>query len=525
MDISKIENLEILTSYDEVFIDKENLASFLNGEFQYIDALLLSLISFDQMEANSVRDWSRALFKEKPRVLQHINKTKPFNRHGRLISWKFLLSNFINDGISNFNLDYAFVKIYKVLLLTNNYQNSDGYNVEHEFVNGFLSNYRDNYLNQCYRASIIFLEKLDEKVNERFYTAFGINIEDYCRVLHFIIFFYKKKMKIKLIPTIEIPNLYLDIKEISKIFHIDTNIINRILNIISFDIECGANFSKETLKDNYEFSLFRNKPFIKLSEENYLAIDGKLVEDLMFNNLFYKIKDLYGEKDNSFLKHFGEIFESYVQEITTFGASNSVKNKYIVIPEFSYKYKKNKLKSPDLLIYNEKEKSLIVIEIKSSRYLGRVIEGNNDIESVNLSLDKTVFNPWKQAISSITKIIEVKANENVSNTEKFIIVSVSMNDFPMLAHPIEILNKQGERLTDMFFSMGIEAYEVLVELLSSDSDFSLYQILKSYNNYKGKMSIKTYLARLKKKTRCEINPFLEKIKHSTINMIKISMLQ
>ncbi|MFK3659252.1 hypothetical protein ACI2I2_01855 [Scandinavium sp. NPDC088450] len=516
MDISKLVNFGVLTSFKDVFKENEDASFYLDSDFNYIDALLLSLMSFDEKEKDNVWMWSKMFFLSNVEALHHINNTKPFNRRGRLIAWKFLLANFNLSQNDNFDFDTRFLKIYKTLLAVNDRKN-DSLNVEHEFINGFIFNYRDNYLSQCYRASLIFLEKIDHNVAERFYNSFGITLKDYCKVLHCVIVYYKNNFTMKCVPKVIVSNVFLDINKVCNFYHIDKAILDKVMDVISFDVEDGVAFSKENIQDDYAFSLFRDKPFIKMYDGCYLPVDGKLVEDLMFNNLFYKIKDLYCDGDVAFLNHFGEVFESYIQGITISEAMNSIINKYIVIPEFSYKYKKNILKSPDILIYNEKEKSLIVIEIKSSKYLGGVIESNNNIESIDASLEKIAIKPWEQAVKSLGRLREVKASEYVNDAEKVIFVAVSMNDFPMLWNKFEIKGEEGVNLTNAFFSMGMEAYENLVELLSLDVGFSLYQILIAYNGVKDKMSMKTYLARLKKKNMRNANPFREKVKYSTIN--------
>ena len=50
----------------------------------------------------------------------------------------------------------------------------------------------------------------------------------------------------------------------------------------------------------------------------------------------------------------------------------------IYIEEFEFLYKRNKLKSPDIIIFDKKENILLAIEVKSSRVLNSI---SNHIKS------------------------------------------------------------------------------------------------------------------------------------------------
>ena len=71
-----------------------------------------------------------------------------------------------------------------------------------------------------------------------------------------------------------------------------------------------------------------------------------------------------------------------------------------------------------------------------------------------------------------------------------------MNDFPLILENIVFTGPAGEDISSSFFSMNIEAYEVLIKIISCDYEITLDNILNGYNHYKHKMSIKTYLSRV-----------------------------
>ena len=55
--------------------------------------------------------------------------------------------------------------------------------------------------------------------------------------------------------------------------------------------------------------------------------------------------------------------------------------------------------------------------------------------------------------------------------------------------------------------MNIEAFEEFCNIISSDYDYSFSQILGGYNQYKKRMSVKTYLSKIKKHNHIKNNEF------------------
>ena len=87
------------------------------------------------------------------------------------------------------------------------------------------------------------------------------------------------------------------------------------------------------------------------------------------------------------MSDFGIPFEKYISNLVSFTCENNKVCNYTYISEFTYKYKKNKLKSPDAIIYDSKNNVLLIIEVKSARVLNTVstsVNKDTDIDKENL---------------------------------------------------------------------------------------------------------------------------------------------
>jgi hypothetical protein len=362
----------------------------------------------------------------------------------------------------------------------------------HYLINNSLFEYRDNFLHQLARCEKIFLNGTNlGKYRTTFLNLHGIQLNEYVYAVYYIVVFYytfdfdKHNSKTWL--------LSLEDNHITKL---KKNLFEKVLNIISFNIEEGIEFSNKTISDFYNFDLFRNKPFVKVFNNLYLPIDGTFIENLTFNNLFYKIFDVLEENQKSdYMNCFGLDFENYASELTKLAVENNKLFDYIYIEEFEFQYKRNKLKSPDIMIFDKKENILLAIEVKSSRVLNSISNPINNDYSSHKSYEKTKLKPWKQVYESISKIVECKAHENINQDTIYMFLAISMNDIPLSAIQYEMkINDDSKSLA--FYSMNIEAFEVFLKIISSDYDFSFSQILGGYNKYKETMSIKTYLSKI-----------------------------
>jgi hypothetical protein len=424
-----------------------------------------------------------------------------FSRHTKLISLKYILQSYIvKDKLeSNNNHLETLLKLY---LSINDFKLDTG-TFNHYLTNNSLFQYRDNFLHQLARCEKIFLNGVyQNKYSTIFKNHYKIELKDYVYSIYYLAIFYNtfnfNKHNLK--------TWLLDIND-NPITQYKNKLFEQVLNIISFDIKNGKEFSNKTIRDFYNFDLFRNKPFVKVFNSFYLPIDGVFIENLIFNNLFYKIFDVLEEKDekSDYMSCFGLDFENYASELTKFAVENNKSFDYIYIEEFEFQYKKNKLKSPDIMIFDKQKNILLAIEVKSARVLNSILNPINDDNSIHESYEKIKLKPLKQVYASILKIVECKTHENINKDTTYMFLAISMNDIPLSGIQYEIKINDSRSLA--FYSMNIEAFEVFLKIISSDYDFSFSQILRGYNKHKEKMSIKTYLAKIIRHNKIENKKF------------------
>lgn len=509
VDINKLANVSTLASYQNLFDDGLTINEHLKHGVDFYDLCLLSAMSFYEGEENRLNKWMSENFQKLP-----VNEVI-FGRLGRLNAWKYLLSNF--SELKVLNNKERYINFIKLFLLVNDADNKDDYSVKHQFSLGFINHYRDRYISQYYRTQKTFLsESFISDYGGDFYSSYGVDIYEYFHVIHSVITYYKHpKKRVNYNESYNSLDWQLDIRTITREYNCNMDIYGKVMDCISFDLNEGRLFSLNSLDDVNNVSLFRDKPFLKISPNVYIPIDGKLIEDLLFNNLFYKIKDVTGTK---FLSDFGVYFENYIQLITEFSITTSKHHVYKLIPEF--KYKKGQCKSPDLILLTDLENSALVVEVKSARVLAKVTDSNNDETALNNSLTKLKENPWGQSAKVISEIINLKVNSYIDKNKIYYFLAVTMNDIPMSLTEFNIKDNNGNDITEFFFSMNVEAYECLLEIVSSNSKYNVFDILRGYRNKESSMSIKTYLARLKKEIAVsQSNPLIDEMNNSQFDSI------
>ncbi|MGI9840723.1 hypothetical protein [Vibrio parahaemolyticus] len=509
IDINKLENVNVLLTYQDLFDDEVTINEHLKHGADYNDLCFLSAISFYEDEENRLSEWVSDNFQKLPenRVV--------FGRSERLTAWKYLLSNISSLKLVN-NRERC-IEFFKLFLLINDRDNNRDFNVRHKFSLGFINNYRDRYIAQYYRAKKIFLsEAFVSEYGEKFYSHYGVSVHEYFHVIHAILKYYKhSKRRVDYYCSYNSLYWQFNVISLAKDYNCDMNVFSKVMECVSFDLNEGKLFSLASLYDSNNISLFRDKPFIKISPSVYIPIDGKLVEELLFNNLFYKIKEI---NDVRFLSDFGLYFESYIQSITESSITNLNHHKYKIIPEF--KYKKGQCKSPDLILLTEYENSALVVEVKSARFLDEVVSSNNNESSLDKSLIKLKENPWKQSAKSISEIISLKENVDINENKNYYFLAVTMNDIPMSLTEYNIKDNNGNDISDFFFSMNVEAYECLLEIVSSDCRYNIFDILRAYRDNESSMSIKTYLARVKKYIAINnSNPLFDEMNQSQFDSV------
>lgn len=268
----------------------------------------------------------------------------------------------------------------------------------------------------------------------------------------------------------------------------------------------------------HDFNFFANKPFFKIDNNYYVPVDGKLTQNLVFNNLFYRVKSASKNK-KAFMRDFGFAFERYVVSFIEDVCLNSRSYKYIHIPEFKYD-NQTKHSSDSYILYQGRENEeniVLVVEVKSSRILDNVKRLKGSRDSVEKSIKKLSLSPLEQQIKVTSNIIKSNSHQSITENAVYYFVSVSMDDFPLLVGDWDSKINSAE-LNELkcggLYSFNIEELELLSKLISGDLEYPFSYLLEKYRVDYSELSFKTYLSRLEKELGFKNPRFSKKILES-----------
>ena len=485
VDLSKRENFGLLMSA-KALNQSFKMETSIDNSVSELEIILLSIISYHERESAKLMSWvySYLAKNKKQRTLckkySHIT-----SRAERLWLWKKVLNKKYRPRKTSYSKSLSY--ICKIMIASNdNYVR--GFKFESELSNISIVQYRDNYLMQFIRSYYIFLNSdLLESYRELFKGKYGFSLKDYLYVIYTTVY------RCYEFPEIDYFNPY-DVSvwkiRINDEFYINAkpDLVRNVLDSISISL----NDTSDLGDDSRNMLDFCNQPLLKLNDETYIPIDGKLFEDILFHNLFYKLLDMTPKK---FMSDFGGCFENYVTRLIT--KSCALNASYEFIPEF--KYNKNQNKSPDAIIYNSDSNTALVVEVKSARVLHSLLVRDDNNKSFDLTVEKLLIKPWEQALKSTSEIVGKGLNSRLNAKTSFFFLNVTMNDIAM--YPLNIsINYNGADVRERFFSMNIEAFELFMEILSKEFDYCFGSILEGFLKVKDRMSIKTYLSRIREGT-------------------------
>lgn len=365
------------------------------------------------------------------------------------------------------------------------------------FVKNAIQTARDDFKFKLYRAHKIFCSgKNIASYVSAYERDTGFSVKAYVNVIFAIVLRIRMMRNSEDFRVLEFSEWVIDLHQFSHDTGVELSLLTSIMESVSFDLREGAEFSVSTLNNLNDYSLFRNKPFLRLSPTEYLPVEGRLVEELVFDNLFHKVH-LHSGKNEGFMKDFGADFEHYVQGLCRDACAIKGDGRYEYIPEFSYG--KSKSKSPDAMILCPKNKTLLALEVKSARYLDVILTGDNQTEAIEKSLDKLLFTPWEQVYKSIGKIVKQKRHPKITQGNAYMFAIITMNEIPLsYITPRMIFNSVDSSRS--FYSLGIHTFELLLAILTQSHDYNIYDLLLyAYDQRfkdKEKVSIKTTLLRI-----------------------------
>ncbi|MDE8345365.1 MAG: hypothetical protein POH28_04195 [Acidocella sp.] len=499
--VKKITNFEILISHKKFYRTNRSFKKIFSDHSRDDLALKLSVLSFNHYEERVFRNWSLRYLCTTPQKTAYAKDKAIYSRLQAWRLWMTLLREWKTTGTTPSEMQ-ALNVLHEAFSRLNDRKYEINDDINQAFIKAISSQSRDNHLSKLHRTQKLFLtDNSLAPFVECLQTMTGISAKLLINMVYFIVEQLRRQRRNSIFSMPRMDEWAISSKKISEITNIPFSDIELIMNELSFTVEQGRSFADKNSANPNEFSILRNKPFLRISDTLYLPIEGKLVEELMFENIFHRIHQACG-KDIMFFNKFGQEFEKYARDYVKYFLQ--INERYEIIDEFSYG--RDGARSPDIMIAIPNEKAMIVVEIKSARPLNESLATDNNPKSVKESLLKLRYRPWKQAYNAICKIITENAHPKISIDIKYFFICVTMNNFPMHLDNVTITGHGGKDLSAYFYSIDIETFELLVRASSLTKNYSMRDILLQIHEKKDSMSAKTHISRFINRIKSVENP-------------------
>ncbi|EPY7202742.1 hypothetical protein E4W45_17755 [Klebsiella pneumoniae] len=487
----QFENIDILLSHRECYGNPKTPEKIIGDNVSLETLSQLSILSCVSNEERKFREWSKTNI---PACKGNaIDERRIYGRAQIIVCWKLMLISANNSNLlieNNADPTHSLSILHELLTHINDYNISE--DVHQYVIKSAIIRSRDDFKFKMYRAYKIFIEGANiSQYVQLFQEKSGFSIESYINIIYMIICRYIVKRSSVRFDIMLCSDWIIDLRKASQETGIKLQLLINVMKSVSFDLKEGADFSASTINEPTNCDIFRNKPFLRLSETEYLPIEGRFIEELLFDNLFHKIH-LYSGKTKGFLDDFGADFELYVQYICKESCALERTGLYEYIPEFSYG--KSNSKSPDAMILCSKNKTLLAFEVKAARYLDSILSSENNSNAIEKSFNKLKYNPWKQAHTAIHRIVLEGRHPKIIEGLSCMFVSITMNEIPLSLHDHKITI--GDRdISYCFYSLGLHTFELLLSVITQKHDYTAYDILRNAYEQRHKISTKTYLLR------------------------------
>lgn len=491
-----MENCSILLSHADFYGSPRGFDEILEEPISADLFSMLSGLSFKNEEEPKFRNWALANLRMTREQKARANERVVFSRIGLWTCWKVLLAKSPRLEASQSNPQEMLATLHELLAKTNDAAVEGD---EHQyFIKNAIIYSRDDYRFKLYRSQQIFLAA-DSQMREyvrSFEEAHGLSLECYIYLIFCLINRCHAGRDTDEFRPSTLEDWAIDMRAVSRDTQLPLGELLAVMAAISFTPEEGHKFARDTAMAPNDFTLFRNAPFLRLSETCFLPVEGKLVEELLFDNLFHKIHAACGN-DKKFLIDFGGAVENYVQELAREFCATNIKIAYEFIPEFSFSFGKSNLKSPDAMICCSRDSSMLAIEVKSARFLDAIVSTDNSPDAVEKSFTKLRYTPWEQAHTAIQRIVEKKANDKINAISKILFLNVTMNDIPLALREEKVM-ANGKDISHCFHSFSIHTFELLLFAADRTDGYTLYDILMNAFHRRRQMSAKTFILRFQR---------------------------
>jgi hypothetical protein len=449
---------------------------------------LLSTLSSAPNAEKRFRHWACRYLPAPHRHLEYAAGHAVFSRQQTLQCWKILLGR--RRGPEGRKSRYELLGVlHELFAKVNDREVTE--TAELYFIKASIHYEREQPAFKCYRTQMIWLSdpRLKPYV-EAFEKAHGFDLECYVNVLLAI----ADRCHSAALAADFIANgdCGIDLHAVSRGLGIGLDVLVRMMKTVSFTLDEGAEFAARTLDEPDDVSLFRNAPFLRVSDTSYLPVDQKFVEELLFENLYFRIQAACGG-GRKFQIDFGFGFEAYIQHLVAEFCEAKKQMGYLHIEEFAYGKSQNK--SPDAMIFCASDNSLVSVEAKSARYLDSILSSDDDADAIEKSFHKLRYGPWEQVNNAVQKMHAAGAHPKIRQAASHAFLVVTMNEIP-LALRDDVIDVDGKDVSHCFYAMGVGAFEMLLAAADLANDFTVHDILRNAFHERERMSAKTFIARL-----------------------------
>lgn len=417
-----------------------------------------------------------------------------YSNQGLLAVWKWLLAYGDMDRLEEEILIIRAINIIVYLnLIVSDYlydEKMDFEKIKYDMFSNAVFNSESDFRNSLARAALMFDEIAGDNtffnpkeyldIKKAFFEHYGYSIKEYLSVI-FALFAGFMKPKIEVTPEW---NRSSDFFSASKI----PAIANGILEELSMTISEGSKWSQDTLHEPWNYTKFRQKPFLKLENGAFFPINIKYLYEQVFDELYFKIRQSFPGNSTQIFSFYGRCFEIYI-EILAQKAIDSSPLPYRLIKEFSFGSKK----SPDVMI--RLGNKLLAVEAKAKRLsMDAFILGSKD--AIEKDTDRMVIEPIVQLHNRLKELKEID-HEALHGINEIYLLSVTLGGFPTLTPFEEDIRLSVEKSFEIpikaYYHADIEEFEMLSEIISRKNAKPIFQYLDNKKKYADNVPLKNFL--------------------------------
>lgn len=523
-----MENYHFIADYQEIFGDQPPELSDVMGREVSIEMLsTLSMLSWKN-QTPEINQWVL-----KNLTLSEVGKEIALNRSFTTKSsskwlWLYALNNLAgSEGVLQAPRDRHFEKVIRGLTILNK-KETDKENAIGYLMNNGLDFYRDNYTWQINRTmrSLVNEKRMKKYVSE-FYQFHNVKLTDYMELHSYLARRFRDGASH--LSHVSPEGWMFDLDEIANETRLASYELEKIMRTCSFSID-EFRAKANDFEDENNWSVYLRKyPYFRVSEKKYIPVSGTLAENLLYNELFHKIKDS-SSNPMQFMGDYGHCFEGYISNLIKLACQKSKIHNYKYLPEF--KYDANSKHSSDAYIYFSDERLkqdiVIVIEMKAKRIREQARVINPSHKDIQLSIDKTIREPLNQALGVTCDIIKSGASKILTKDKVYYLMSVSMDGYTGVFDDFDLTLNPKLTETIKFggvFATSIEGFECFIRVLMSNYGIPANAELNEFNaNEKGR-SFKTHMARIsndKLINSSEFDDYITKSVRMTVNNFSLA---